>query len=341
MVIFHKLLKQRITPLALGLVVGLVFGTGTLLSVSPTAAEGPVRPPRQDGGYAGPEACAACHEDIHDLWQDSRHAQAFSSPIFQRNWQEVDSEFECLTCHTTGFDPAINTYEHEGVTCEACHGPLIAGHPEERMPIAADHELCSTCHKTTTDEWMASQHGMAEIECQSCHNPHAQEPKAETVTELCANCHQERGDSFTHGTHADAGLECSNCHMFTSPRMADAIEGLVPTGHTFSVGSDACVGCHQDSVHTRDTIVRLTGEIEALSELDIDELRLRAQEQEEAINSLEASSSVRLYTGLAQGGIVGLVTGVVAALVIGRSIRVVELDEEVKEESAAEEDQDE
>jgi len=45
------------------------------------------------------------------------------------------------------------------------------------------------------------------------------------------------------------------------------------------------------------------------------------------IENLQAQSTVRLYTGLAQGAIVGLVTGGVAAWVVSRRIRVVEEDE--------------
>ena len=103
--------------------------------------------------------------------------------------------------------------------------------------------------------------------------------------------------------------------------------GLVPTGHTFTVGSDACIGCHQDTVHTRDTIVRLSGQVEGIPETDSASLEKQIQEQEQAIEELKAQSSVRLYTGLAQGAIVGLVTGGVAAWVVSRRIRVVE-DEE-------------
>jgi hypothetical protein len=115
--------------------------------------------------------------------------------------------------------------------------------------------------------------------------------------------------------------------MYTRPRQDDPIEGLVPTGHTFSVGSDACVGCHQDTVHTRDTILELTGEVRILQDLDAEELRLRVQNQEETINTLEQRSSVRLYLGLAQGAIVGLATGAVAAWVVSRRIEFVEVEE--------------
>ena len=50
-------------------------------------------------------------------------------------------------------------------------------------------------------------------------------------------------------------------------------------------------------------------------------------EQEQAIESLEAQNTVRLYTGLIQGSIVGLVIGGVAAWVVSKRIRFVEVEE--------------
>jgi len=196
------------------------------------------------------------------------------------------------------------------------------------MPITPNEQLCAKCHKSTTDEWHASVHSQAGINCQACHNPAFTNPKAATVTELCANCHKERGSSFTHSTHANAGLECSNCHMYTSPRTTDPIQGLVPTGHTFFVGSDACIGCHQDTVHTRDQIMRLSGEVEQLAEVDVQTLEQTVINQQQEIIDLQAQSKVRLYTGLIQGAIVGLITGGVAAFIISRGIKVVEVEEE-------------
>jgi hypothetical protein len=115
--------------------------------------------------------------------------------------------------------------------------------------------------------------------------------------------------------------------MYTAPRSEDAVMGLVPTGHTFTVGSEACIGCHQDTVHTRDTIVKLSGEV-AAPEVDTATLEQKIVEQSSTIDDLEAQSSVRLYTGLAQGAIVGLVTGGVAAWVISKRIKVVEEEED-------------
>ena len=323
-------LKNRYSPwLVFALLFGISLALGAILGQTQkvNAASAPAVQAQETGSYAGPEACKGCHAQLYETWQSTRHAQAFSSPIFQRDWQEEGSDFTCLECHTTGFDLSNSSYSHEGVTCESCHGPFQTGHPETLMPVTPDADLCSNCHKTTTDEWRASPHHAANIQCQACHNPHSQTPRAATVTELCTNCHKEMQDSFAHGTHAEAGLECSNCHMYTAPREGDPIMGLVPTGHTFTVGSETCIGCHQDTVHTRDTIVRLTGQVEGVPEVDTESLEKQISAQEMAIQELEAQNSIRLYSGLVQGAIVGLITGGVAAWVVSRRIRLVEEDE--------------
>lgn len=327
----HKLSHR--SYFVFSLIFALCLVSGGFLGTQPVdAAPDPhLQVQTEAPSFAGPETCKTCHAELYETWQSTRHAHAFSSPIFQRDWKELGSTFTCLECHTTGYDGANQSYAFEGVTCESCHGAFQPGHPASPMPLTPDAELCATCHKTTTDEWRASPHYEANIQCQACHNPHSQEPRAATVTELCTNCHKNMGDSFTHSTHADSGLECSNCHMYTSPRTEDAIMGLVPTGHTFTVGSETCIGCHQDTVHTRDTIVKLSGQVEGLPEVDTESFEQKIQEQQNTIEALEAQKSVRLYTGLVQGAIVGLVTGGAAAWVVSRRIKVVEEDEEVEE----------
>jgi tetrahydromethanopterin S-methyltransferase subunit F len=111
--------------------------------------------------------------------------------------------------------------------------------------------------------------------------------------------------------------------MYTNPSNASPIGGLIATGHTFVVGSETCIGCHKDTVHTRDKIVSLTGEVTQLADLDAEALRQTVQDQEQEIASLQASADTRLYIGLAQGAIVGLATGAVAAWIVSRRIRVI------------------
>ena len=326
----QKIRRKKLSWLAfLGVfTLSLAITIGVLLVQPVTAAPLPV-PSAQGISYAGSASCAQCHEEIHTNWMVTRHANAFSSPIFQRDWTELSKQTSCLECHTTGYDAASGTYSEEGITCESCHGPFDPRHPGQAMSITPDADLCSRCHKTTTDEWRASPHHAADIQCQSCHDPHSQTPLADSVTDLCTNCHKEMSDSFTHGTHANAGLECSNCHMYTAPRDGSPIMGLVPTGHTFTVGSEACIGCHQDTVHTRDELIKLDGAApEAAQEETVETLEKTVQDQQQAIASLQTSAEVRLYTGLVQGAIIGLVTGGVAAWVVSKRITVVEEEEE-------------
>jgi formate-dependent nitrite reductase cytochrome c552 subunit len=324
-----KAIQKHRSWLVFGIVFSICAIVGALLAVTQPATAAPAaEPANQIQGFAGSQSCAQCHQNIHTEWQNTRHAQAFSAPIFQRDWTQLGSQVLCLECHTTGFDAQTGKYAEPGVTCEACHGPFQPNHPGAPMPITPNADLCASCHKTTTDEWRASVHGQKGIQCQDCHDPHTQNPKADSVTALCTTCHPNPGTSFTHSTHANAGLECSNCHMFTSPRTNDPIQGLVPTGHTFTVGSDACIACHQDTVHTRNAIVKLTGEVAQLQNVNSATLEQQVQTQQQQISDLKTQSTNRLYIGLVQGAIVGLMTGGAAAWVVSRGIRVVEVKED-------------
>jgi predicted CXXCH cytochrome family protein len=316
--------------LALGVAISMAQPAAAAPGAIPPAQEGtatatPESTPEVSASYVGSDTCAACHKDIHETWAGTLHSQAFSSPVFQEDWVKQGSADSCLECHTTGFDAVTGQYSEEGVTCESCHGPMQSDHPQNPMPVTPDYTLCARCHKTTTDEWRASRHGAVNINCESCHNPHSQAPRADTVNELCGNCHKDKGSSFTHGTHANAGLQCSDCHMATAAH-TDSTGGLFATGHTFTVGSEACINCHKDTVHTRDTILQLSGQ-DAGTAPTSEELEKQVQEQEQQIQSLEAQSSVRLYTGLMQGAIVGLAMGGVAAWIVSRRIRFVEVEE--------------
>jgi predicted CXXCH cytochrome family protein len=310
------------------LALGAAYGTASSAAAAPAAQATATPNPSGPATYVGPVVCESCHSDVHESWSSSRHSQAFSSPVFQEDWTKDGSKNSCLECHTTGYEPVSGRYAFEGVTCESCHGPFQQGHPEQPMPVTPDATLCATCHKTTTNEWRASKHGMINLACEACHDPHAQKPMFDNVTALCTNCHKDPGQSFTHGTHANSGLQCSNCHMYTSPATTHPIQGLTPTGHTFSVGSEACIGCHQDTVHSRATILELSGQASAVDEPSLEQLQQQVQVQQAEIADLQATNSARLYTGLIQGGIVGLVMGGVVAWIVSRRLKIVDLDDE-------------
>ncbi len=75
--------------------------------------------------YIGSSSCVECHKKEFDMWQTTRHANAFASLINQH------SQFkqECVKCHVTGFgiDNGFKDYrstpEFANVQCEVCHGP--------------------------------------------------------------------------------------------------------------------------------------------------------------------------------------------------------------------------
>ncbi|MFQ6053685.1 MAG: multiheme c-type cytochrome, partial [Candidatus Bathyarchaeia archaeon] len=73
--------------------------------------------------YQEPVFCAKCHPTKFVEWNETAHAQAFSDPVFQAQWQAQGSPDICLQCHTTGFNKTTGEFSFEGVTCEMCHGP--------------------------------------------------------------------------------------------------------------------------------------------------------------------------------------------------------------------------
>ncbi len=106
-----------------------------------------------DSPYAGERACESCHRQEHQIWFDSRHAEAFYA------LQDVNKAFDpdCIGCHTLGFgrqggfiDPDL-TPDFMHVQCESCHGPAKA-HADSggREPVAhADWQpqaMCAQCH---------------------------------------------------------------------------------------------------------------------------------------------------------------------------------------------------
>ncbi len=63
----------------------------------------------------------------------------------------------------------------------------------------------------------------------------------------CASCHRTQTEDSQHSTHAAAGLICTDCHVNTNE----------DTGHTFAVGSDTCIICHGEGIHTSNTNTEL------------------------------------------------------------------------------------
>ncbi len=121
--------------------------------------------------YLGAQACAECHQAIHDTEVHTRHAGAFTNAHFIAAGGQTNGS--CLPCHTvgyglpTGFVSASKTPLLAGVQCENCHGPAAnhAANPNDptvvpRVELAAT--VCGGCHTDsqhpTYDEWKTSGH---------------------------------------------------------------------------------------------------------------------------------------------------------------------------------------
>jgi predicted CXXCH cytochrome family protein len=238
-------MKRWLWRMLIGLLCALPMA---LLSFALAGAKGPGRVQSQPALTSqGQPDCEVCHKEFVAAWKDGAHGKATTDPTFEKAWQAQGSSPECLTCHTTGYDPVTNTYQSEGVTCEACHGPIPANHPIDPMPADRSAKLCGTCHTETFFEWQASTHRQVDVACTSCHDPHATQLKAEDSEALCAACHRARASNFAHSAHSQVGLKCADCHLASLDGAQG--EGHALRDHSFVVRLDTCNSCHAYQMH--------------------------------------------------------------------------------------------
>ncbi len=194
--------------------------------------------------YESPQRCKECHEEQYTSWEHTTHANALFDPIFRTYLEQADNPAECLACHTTGYNDETGQFVLAGVTCEACHGPYRAEHPdEESMAIAGSPEFCGECHTVTLAEWERSRHGEADVTCIDCHEVHTQKARAATATYgLCATCHQDEIKDARHQAHSEEGILCIECHLERPNEIP--VNGHMLTGHSFTATRDNCEECH-------------------------------------------------------------------------------------------------
>jgi predicted CXXCH cytochrome family protein len=223
------------------LLIGLCFALPAALAAFATSQAG-----LEPQAYVQDE-CAECHEIIGTHWMDSQHGKATNDPIFQQAWEEAGNSGDCLTCHTTGFDPQTGNWELDGVACETCHSPIPTNHPEDIMPTDISSRLCGTCHLQTHEEWSDSSHAQEDLSCVRCHNPHTTELRMADAQALCAACHTDEVHFFEYTIHALEGVSCLDCHLqVTEVQMG---EGHGARHHTFTVGMETCANCHTLEMH--------------------------------------------------------------------------------------------
>lgn len=276
---------------------------------------------------ADPGQCALCHQAEVQDWSHSPHAQAMA-PLDHGDIsacrEATGEDCTCLSCHTTNFDPSAEAYLQEGVTCEACHGPYVEGHPENgQMQLDVDSSVCSSCHIETHHEWQATAHGEAGVQCIGCHRSHTQNLRLDDQV-LCKSCHRENLEDAGHASHARAGLACLDCHTDPASSLSAEARGV---SHNFAVVTTVCADCHGDTFHHAEgqpvanqelaqqvaTVLVAADAGDRTATALIDEQTVRRQ--------LQGATALSFGTGLGFGGIIGIVFVLVVGFLIQRPWR--------------------
>jgi predicted CXXCH cytochrome family protein len=315
----------------------------TLFQDTPEPETAPSTDPHAEGLPGEAADCQECHLDVASHWSTSPHAHAFDDEVFQERWMGLGEPGECLVCHTTGFVQSSGEFAAEGIQCAACHGDAPENHPPAPVDIKADTEYCGICHTTTLGEWRLTGHSTAGIGCSACHDPHSQQSLFEEPDDLCLNCHEQDMGDYLEDSHHQKGIGCVDCHALVIPPDPVPVDGIVPTGHTFTITPATCVACHTDALHAGFSLPGYEhgaaaanggdeaaegeeaaegGEAETIAVADTTAAEEATElSPEQRIQALEASLASRNMALLFQGAIVGLVLGGSTAWLVSQNMK--------------------
>jgi len=324
--------KRKYSPaLISGLLVGLLtmFLFTGLVYASPNSQG--QEPPEE---ILTDSDCVLCHRDVAGEWAPSPHAHAYDDPYFQEQWVGLGSPTTCLACHTTNYKSSTGEYETEGVSCQSCHGTVTSSHPDKVVPTIVDTYYCGSCHTTTLSEWRSTGHAADNVDCMDCHNPHSQQPLFDNHDDLCINCHKEGMSDYLNDLHVQMDIGCVDCHALVIPPDVAPEDGIVPTGHAFTITPDTCVACHTDALHSGFTLPGYENGASGVngfhsSEGDGAEGAAPLPETPEdgdltatqRIQALETALASSRVSNLFQGAVIGLVLGGSTAWIVGQNLR--------------------
>ena len=281
----------------------------------------------RDMMYQGPDTCATCHPAESEGWYGSTHAMAYDNVLAAINMACSDptgGDCTCLSCHTTGFDAQAGTFGHEGVTCEACHGPYDGDHPAGEAAVLLDSDscICEDCHAETEHQWENSVHAAGNVQCISCHDVHSQELR-QSEDSLCISCHRTQPADTLHTTHLPNQVVCTDCH-FSSVQREETLAVRATTGDPTVVNhklnpdtSTACISCHSSPLKA-DTDAADIQPVVSVNEAKWTELTLELDETRNANQQLRVLPFVTLGVGLGIGVVIGAIVVMVFGLVCQR-----------------------
>ncbi|XCN75418.1 MAG: UshA-like (seleno)protein [Candidatus Electrothrix aestuarii] len=140
----------------------------------------------------GSQKCQECHAAQTAIWQDSKHALAWTT--LEKNNQQFNED--CLICHVTlpFYDPdkvkAANLLlmlpkTLKNVGCEACHGPAAAHSAGQgKVPVTIpDEKVCLQCHTSEHDDHFVFAEKAKRLGCSAKTQAQTQTQKQETKQE--------------------------------------------------------------------------------------------------------------------------------------------------------------
>ena len=171
-----------------------------------------------------------------------------------------------------------------------------------------------------------------------CHDPHSQNSLFPNPDDLCINCHREGMGDYLNDLHVQKDIGCVDCHALVIPPEVPPEDGIVPTGHTFSISPQTCVACHTDTLHSGFTLPGYENgatdaasfhggddtsgeEIEGARPLLESELEESGLDPSLRIQALETKLASSRVSSTFQGAIIGLVLGGSTAWIVSQNIR--------------------
>lgn len=142
--------------------------------------------------FVGVESCARCHKKAFNKWKTTRHAKAYITleegpdpahyhAHIPENWISRINDPECLSCHTTGWEPqemypydsgfknVSDTPHLKGNQCENCHGPA-SKHVELEELWKKDQKNASMDEILAERKRLHMDKSMAKDVCYRCHD---------------------------------------------------------------------------------------------------------------------------------------------------------------------------
>jgi hypothetical protein len=137
--------------------------------------------------------------------------------------------------------------------------------------------------------------------------------------------------NYLEDLHIEKGIGCVDCHALVIPPDEIPEDGIVPTGHAFTITPATCIACHTDTLHAG---FSLPGYEQGTKAANGDSATVPIIEPEPAtqaevaegnttqqIQTLEAALASQNVTMVFQGGVVGLVLGGSTAWFIASNLR--------------------